>query len=143
MEKESPAAQWITPADDGDARLRLTLEATGLATWETDFDRRESVWSANHFRLFGYPVDSTRRTTLEMWSSRLHPQDRHRVLVELRRAMREQEPYRSEYRIIRADTGATVWLESRGRFLYDAAGRPARLSACASRSRHASKRRSA
>ena len=127
MEKESPAGQWITPGDDGDARVRLTLEATGLATYETDFDRRESVWSANHFHLFGYPVDSTRRATLEMWSSRLHPQDRHRVLLELRRAMREREPYRSEYRIIRADTAATVWLESRGRFLYDSAGRPSRL----------------
>ena len=127
MEKESPAVQWMTPSDEGDARVRLTLEASGLATWETDFERRESTWSANHFRLFGYPVDSTGRATLEMWSSRLHPQDRHRVLLELRRAMREREPYRSEYRIIRADTAATVWLESRGRFLYDSAGRPARL----------------
>jgi PAS domain S-box-containing protein len=127
MEKESPAALWTTPPDDGDARLRLTLEATGLATWETDFDRRESIWSANHFRLFGYPIGSTRRTTFEMWSSRLHPEDRQRVLLELRRAMREREPYRSEYRIIRADTAATVWLESRGRFLYDSTGRPARL----------------
>ena len=126
MEKESPA-QWITPADDGDARLRLTLEASGLATWETDFEQRTSVWSANHFRLFGYPVDPTGRATLEMWSSRLHPQDRHRVLLELRRAMREREPYRSEYRIIRADTAATIWLESRGRFLYDPADRPTRL----------------
>jgi hypothetical protein len=53
VEKESPAAQWITPGDDGDARVRQTPEATGLATCETDFERRESVWSANHFRLFG------------------------------------------------------------------------------------------
>ena len=127
MEKDSPAAQWATPADDGDARLRRTLEASGLATWETDFDRRTSVWSANHFRLFGYTVDPTHRATLEMWSSRLHPQDRHRVLLELRRAMRERELYRSEYRIIRADTAATIWIESRGRFLYDSAGRPTRL----------------
>ena len=75
MEKESPAAQWVKPPDDGDDRLRLTLEATGLASWETDFDRRESVWSANHFRLFGYPVDSSGQATFEMWSSLLHPQD--------------------------------------------------------------------
>jgi PAS domain S-box-containing protein len=123
MENGSPAAQRATPhLADGDARLRLVLEETGLATWETDFERRESIWSANHFRLFGYPVDAAGRATLEMWSSRLHPEDRQRVLAELNSAKRERAPYRSEYRIIRADSGETIWLESRGRFLYDAVG---------------------
>ena len=128
MANESAAAQRAMPLpDDGDGRLRLVLEEAGLATWETDFDRRESLWSANHFRLFGYPVDSAGRATLDMWSSRLHPDDRQRVLVELGRARRERQLYRSEYRIIRADSRDTVWLESRGRFMYDAAGRATRL----------------
>ena len=127
MEYESPAAQAAPPQDDGEVRLRLVLEEAGLATWETDFTQRESIWSANHFRLFGYPIDASCRATLDMWSSRLHPEDRHRVLVELGRAKRERTLYRSEYRILRADTGDTIWLESRGRFVYDAAGRPTRL----------------
>jgi PAS domain S-box-containing protein len=128
MDETSPAAPRSTSQlDDGGERLQLVLEEAGLATWETDFTRRESIWSPNHFHLFGYPVDSANRATLEMWSSRLHPEDRPRVLVELNRAKRQRELYRSEYRIIRADTGDVVWLESRGRFLYDAAGRPTRL----------------
>jgi PAS domain-containing protein len=118
MEKESPVALTGTPhVRHGEARLHLALEETGLAIWETDFQRRESLWSANHFRLFGYPVDPTGRATLEMWSARLHPADRSRVLAELHRAKRRRELYRSEYRIVRADTGETSWLESRGRFL--------------------------
>jgi PAS domain S-box-containing protein len=128
MGKEPPAdPRAASQADDGDARLRLVLEEAGLATWETDFGRRESIWSPNHFRLFGFPVDPRGRATLDMWAARLHPEDRHRVLAELGQAQREQALYRSEYRIIRADTGATVWLESRGRFLYDAAGSAMRL----------------
>jgi PAS domain S-box-containing protein len=128
MENDARAAQQaMSQTSDGGARLRLVLEETGLATWETDFDLRESIWSPNHFRLFGYPVDPTGRATLGMWSSRLHPEDRERVVVELNRAKRERQPYRSEYRIIRADTRDVVWLESRGRFLYDAAGHAARL----------------
>ncbi len=47
--------------------------------------------------------------------------------LELGRAKRERELYRSEYRIVRANTGDTVWIESRGRFLYDAAGLPTHL----------------
>ena len=54
MEIESSAARATAPtAADADDRLRLVIEEAGLATWETDFDRRESIWSANHFRLFG------------------------------------------------------------------------------------------
>jgi PAS domain S-box-containing protein len=128
MEKDSPAAANSTPlVGRGEARLHLALEATDLALWETDFRRRESIWSATHFRLFGYPIDPAGRATFEMWSSRLHPADRGRVLAELNRAKRRRELYRSEYRIIRADTGETSWLESRGRFLYDAAGSPTHL----------------
>jgi PAS domain S-box-containing protein len=128
MEKESPVALTATPrVRHGEARLHLALEETGLAIWETDFQRRESIWSANHFRLFGYPVDPAGRATLEMWSARLHPTDRSRVLAELNRAKSRRELYRSEYRIIRADSGETSWLESRGRFLYDSAGSPTHL----------------
>jgi PAS domain S-box-containing protein len=128
METKSPNGRPAAPESDGaDRRLRLVLEEAGLATWETDFERRESVWSANHFRLFGYPVDPEGRATLEMWSSRLHHEDRQRVLGELMRARQARELYRSEYRIVRAISGEVVWLESRGRFLYDAAGRATRL----------------
>ena len=41
MENDSPAAVHATPPpSDGDARLRLVLDETGLAIWETDFRRR-------------------------------------------------------------------------------------------------------
>ena len=125
---DSPAPETATPPPrDGDDALRLTFEEAGLATWDTDFLQRRSIWSPNHFRLFGYAVDPTGRATLEMWSSRLHPEDRPRVLAELNSAKRNRAFYRAEYRIIRADTGEVAWIDSRGRFLYDSAGRGARL----------------
>ena len=89
MEKDSPGFQPATPqTSDGGARLRFALEEAGLATWETNFERRESIWSPNHFRLFGYPVDAAGRATLDMWSARLHPADRQRVLAELERGLK-------------------------------------------------------
>lgn len=128
MDSHPPAADPADPQGrDGDARLRFAIEEAGLATWDTDLVAGESTWSANHFRLFGYPVDPEGRATPEMWSSRLHPEDRQRALADLERAKREHTLYRSEYRIIRADTGDIAWIEPRGRFLYDAAGRATRL----------------
>jgi PAS domain S-box-containing protein len=117
-----------TPSSrNGDDVLRLTFEEAGLATWDTDFRTRRSLWSPNHFRMFGYPVEPAGHATFEMWSSRLHPEDRPRVLAELRAARRNHAFYRSEYRIVRADTGEVVWVDSRGRFLYDSTGRGTRL----------------
>lgn len=128
MDSHPPAADPADPQGrDGDARLRFAIEEAGLATWDTDLVAGESTWSANHFRLFGYPVDPEGRATPEMWSSRLHPEDRQRALADLERAKREHTLYRSEYRIIRADTGDIAWIEPRGRYLYDAAGRATRL----------------
>ena len=114
------------PADDADDRLRLAIEEAGLATWDVDLLTHDAIWSANLFRLFGYPVDPTGRATFHMWSSRLHPEDRHRVIEEIERAARERTFYRAEYRILRADTGELVWLEPRGRFFYDSDGRARR-----------------
>jgi PAS domain S-box-containing protein len=128
MDSHPPAADHTAPhGPDGDARLRLAIEEAGLATWDTDLIAGESTWSANHFRLFGYPVDPKGRATPDMWSSRLHPEDRQRALADLERAKRERTLYRSEYRIIRADTHDIVWIEPRGRFLYDATGYATRL----------------
>ena len=62
-----------------------------------------------------------------MWRSRLHPEDRERVLAELERAKRQHTLFRCEHRVIQADTGEVVWVEPRGRFLYDSAGRATRI----------------
>ena len=48
------------------------------------------------------------------------------MLAEIDRAKRERAPYRSEYRIVRADTGDIVWIEPHGRFFYDSDGRATR-----------------
>src|SRR4026209_2014321 len=115
-ESISPTADLAAPpAREGAARLQLAIGEAGLATWDTDLVAGESTWSANHFRLFGYPVDPAGRATLEMWSSRLHPEYRQRALSDLERAKRERTLYRSEYRIVRADTGDIAWIEPRGR----------------------------
>jgi PAS domain S-box-containing protein len=112
---------------DRAALLRLAVDAAGLAIWDTDLTTGQSFWSENHFRLFGYPVDPEGRATRDMWLSRLHPEDRDMAVAGIRRARQDHIPYRSEYRVIRADNGEILWVESRGRFFYDSSGRAIRL----------------
>jgi PAS domain S-box-containing protein len=128
MPQDSPVAQLQIPeARDGDARLRLAIEEAGLATLDVDLPSGEALWSDSYFRLLGYPVDPAGRATYEMWSSRLHPEDRAGVLAALKRAEREKTLFRCEHRVVRVSDGEVLWLEPRCRFLYDAAGKATRL----------------
>src|SRR5690606_25756782 len=113
---------------EGDARLRLGIEEAGLATWDTDLTTGESVWSANHFELLGYPIDPAGRARDDMWLACVHPEDRPRVLAALDAAQRGRALYRCEHRVIRRDTGEVLWVEPQGRFQYDSTGRAVRLA---------------
>ncbi len=57
------------------------------------------------------------------WASRLHPDDRERVLAEYRLSWLTNKPFVSEYRILDRD-GRICWWRAEGRVLQDAHGRP-------------------
>jgi PAS domain S-box-containing protein len=103
-------------------RLSLALDAARMAAWESD-PATNRVTTAGDFRaVYGVDTlpDSAARFAL------VHPDDRerHRATV---LAARSGAGYRSEFRIIRPDTGDTTWLEERGALVRDAQGRPARM----------------
>jgi PAS domain S-box-containing protein len=104
-------------------RLRLAVEGAGMATWDLDLASGRVVWSRHHFLLLGYKPDPTGAATLEMWESRLHPDDREAVRAEWARAEREQDIYRVVFRAHRADDGAQRWLEAFGRFMQEGGSR--------------------
>lgn len=60
----------------------------------------------------------------ELWSKRLHPEDRDRVLEEVQRTGSSRRPFVSEYRLLRRD-GQVVWWRHQARFVrVPAGGRP-------------------
>jgi PAS domain S-box-containing protein len=108
-------------------RLNLAINNAGMGTWDVDLSTCNAIWSENHFRLLGYEPQDRGKATMEMWRSRIHPDDLERVLSAVDRAKREKSLYALEHRIIRADTGEVVWLWPFGRFLYDEGGEPFRF----------------
>ena len=57
------------------------------------------------------------------FTKRMHPEDRERVLGEVRQSLRQNTPFRSEYRIAAKD-GHTVWLHDEAHIIQPGAGRP-------------------
>lgn len=94
--------------------VRLAIEGAGMATWELDLETLSGIWSPSRFDILGLPGSADGTGTLEEWLARVHPDDRHMAETALRRCMDKGDPFRIDYRIIRADNGAERWLQSSG-----------------------------
>jgi PAS domain S-box-containing protein len=108
-------------------RLRLAIDGANMSTWDVDLQTGRAHWSATHFELLGYRPRPDGVGSFELWHQRLHPEDTARIDALFAQAANARSVYRTEHRIIRADTGEVRWLSAYGRFLGDGPG-PARRS---------------
>jgi PAS domain S-box-containing protein len=106
-------------------RLRLALQAGHLGTWDWNIATGEVVWSDEHFRMQGLPVNSV-TPSYEEWVSHLHPDDRQRVEAQLVASRDGRAPFEAEFRLVQPD-GAISWGVATGLFFYDEAGAACRM----------------
>ena len=94
---------------EAEAKYRTLVEQIPLATYinETGMPLRTRYVSPQIEAMLGFPV----RDWLEpdFFLTRLHPDDRDRVLAEVRRTHEHGQDFRCEYRLVAAD-GRTVWV---------------------------------
>jgi signal transduction histidine kinase len=109
-------------------RLRLAVLGAGMGTWDFDLRDGTSVWSETHFKMLGFEPRAEGGATMDMWVSRIVPQDRERVLQAREEAKRQQTLYFAEYRINRDGIGELAWLAVLGRYFYDASGQAVRFA---------------
>ncbi|NLS27845.1 Sensor histidine kinase RcsC [Sphingomonas sp. S2M10] len=109
-------------------RLQLALNAsTGIGTWDWSSESGRITGDDRFAALFG--IDPQRVATGGAFDAVLnfiHPDDRARIVVEVRRAIAERAPLKLEFRVVRAD-GEVRWLLTQGRCTFDAQGRPIRF----------------
>ncbi|MBM42698.1 MAG: hypothetical protein CL483_12320 [Acidobacteria bacterium] len=94
-----------SPRADGFRRL---LEATSIIQWEADARTRDFTYVGSQAeRLLGFSLDEWYQPAF--WLTRLHPDDRERVLRFREEALVEREAYELEYRMVGAH-GEVLWL---------------------------------
>jgi len=101
-------------------RLRLAMEAGGLATWEFDIGTQIRHWSPQAALMHGFPAGKT-AISREEWGRMVHPDDLPRLRVEFAKVLRGEGDYSLEYRIVRPD-GETRWTAVHGTLLRDTDG---------------------
>jgi PAS domain S-box-containing protein len=107
-------------------RLRMSLDAANVGTWDWNIRTGEVRWSENLERIHGQEPGFF-RGTFQGFLDGVHPDDRPRVLDAIQNAIVAGGTYEVEYRSYRSD-GTTMWLGGRGRVSHDESGEPAWMS---------------
>ena len=107
-------------------RYQLVIRATFDAVWDWDLVADSVHWSDAAGQVFGYGEGELKPES-SWWVSRVHEEDRERLLASLQRALQsEVGHWQDEYRFLRRD-GQYSFVATRGRIVRGEGGRPLRM----------------
>jgi len=110
---------------ESEERFRVAAENVTDIIWQWNMATGELDWYGEIDKLLGYGPGEFPHT-LEAWEGVIHPEDRDHVLAALGKHLKEGEPYRQEYRVLRKDGTISFWLDS-GSVQSDESGTPYRM----------------
>ncbi|RZM35577.1 MAG: PAS domain-containing protein [Sphingomonas sp.] len=105
--------------------LAFTLRAARFGTWSLEIATKRLTASETCKEIFGRPVDEP--FTYEDRLQAIHPDDREKSVLEVRRCVDEGTDYDVGYRIYRPD-GEMRWIGSRGQPFFSAEGEALRIA---------------
>lgn len=101
-------------------RLDLALEISRIGVFEADIDHDIVEWDDRLIAIYGLQ-GIPRETAGDVWPSRVHPDDRERVIGLSDRSVASGSDFQQEYRIIRTD-GAERVIRAHSAFFIDGNG---------------------
>jgi len=110
-------------------RLQLALQASNIGAWDWNIQTNEVYYSPEWKAHLGY-ADHELPGRYEEWETRLHPEDRDRVVKALDAYVKGAEPeYDVEFRLRHKD-GSYRWIRTRGELIRDTEGKPSHMFGC-------------
>ncbi|MBI5769937.1 MAG: PAS domain S-box protein [Verrucomicrobia bacterium] len=106
-------------------RLALATRAGGVGIWDWSVNTGTLVWDEQMFRLYGLTPDRF-SGTYDAWRHAIHPGDLAGVETEIQRALRGEQDFHTEFRVVWPDT-STHYIRALGLVQRDAAGRPIQM----------------
>ncbi len=94
-------------------RLSLALDAGDHGYWDWNLETGAIYFSFRNYAMLGYERGDVGETP-EAWAELLHPEDREKVLSEVRKCVECGEPYELEFRL-RCKDGSYKWISGRGK----------------------------
>jgi len=106
-------------------RMKVAQEAAQIGIWDWDLQTGETYLNNFYYDLYGLPHGVP--LTYDDYIGAVHPDDREGLQAKVGAAFAGGGLIDTEVRIIRANDGAVRWLVSRGKVLFDDAGKPIRV----------------
>ena len=107
-------------------RLELALSVASMGTWRWNIKTDQDTRDASFNSILGLKATESTQSVKD-FVQYVHPDDRADVDEEIKRAIRERDIYRIEFRIVRPD-GTIYWLSDRGKVYYDQKNEPAYMT---------------
>jgi PAS domain S-box-containing protein len=107
-------------------RLQLAVRGSADGLWDRNILTNDVFFSDHYRELLGYSADEF-PGTFASFESRLHPDDKERVLKMVAAHLEQRLPYDAEYRL-RTRSGEYRWFRGRGQAIRDAEGRAVRMA---------------
>ncbi len=98
-------------------RERLTdiIRGTNAGTWEWNVQTGKTIFNERWASMIGYSLAELEPTTIETWTSRVHPDDLAYTNEQLDRHFRGEDSYYECEARIRHRDGSWIWIIDRGR----------------------------
>ncbi|MGB7087431.1 MAG: PAS domain-containing protein [Phormidesmis sp.] len=126
QEKLSKLEKTEAALRDIQERYRLAMEASRDGLWDWTIATSEVYYSPRFKEILGCE-DPEILPEFSAFESRLHPDDRDRVLTAVQAHLERRSPYDIEYRL-QARQGGYVWIHARGQATWDEKGQPTRMA---------------
>ncbi|MDF3036623.1 MAG: hypothetical protein K0S28_1897, partial [Paucimonas sp.] len=104
---------------ESEERLNEGLVAARMAVWDWALDSGAIRMSANTHELLGREFTTAR----QFWET-LHPDDYPRIRSAVEEARKGDHRFKEIVRVRRADSDEYIWVEIRGKFVFDESGAP-------------------
>jgi PAS domain S-box-containing protein len=120
------AERLVRALRESQERFQFVARATNDAVWDWDLVSDALWWNEGVTTMFGYAPERV-GPDASWWHGNIHPEDRDRVVTDVRAAIdRGAESWSAEYRYRKAD-GSYADVFDRGYVLHDGEGKPVRM----------------
>ena len=107
-------------------RLRLALTSARMVAWEVDPSTGKAIVTENAAEMFGLAPGVSLEST-EHGFALMHPEDAPRHREEFAKAMKDCGSFVTQFRMLRQDNGAEIWVEERAYSVCDSGGKTTRI----------------
>lgn len=110
---------------ENEKRLKLAQKAADIGTWDWNLKTNEIFWSDEIKNIYGLK-DKIIDDKYKLFLQCVHPQDRHYVLDAIQSAVKNDEEYDIEHRIVLSN-GSIRWIRESGDVIRDSEGKADRM----------------